>query len=52
MNHGHSAEHFFNGVCICFCNDCTRHPSREMIQCICPDCPKEKCGLKAAKVVR
>lgn len=47
----HIEGHIFNGVCICPCKSCTAHKA-EMIQCICPDCPKETCGLKVARMIR
>jgi hypothetical protein len=50
MAHHPYAEHFFKGVCICSCEDCTQHPKNTGIKCICPDCPVNLCGLKKEKV--
>lgn len=41
----HSPDHFFKGVCICPCKNCTTHPDKHTTRCICPDCPPELCGI-------
>jgi hypothetical protein len=47
----HAPEHFFKGVCICPCTNCTTHPFDRAVKCICPDCPDKLCGLKIEKVI-
>lgn len=42
---GHIPGHFFRGVCICPCDDCTEHVADGLIMCTCPDCPVG-CGAK------
>lgn len=43
----HVADHFFKGVCICPCGDCTERVGEGLIMCTCVDCPAEGCGAKA-----
>lgn len=42
----HILLHFFQGVCVCPCTDCTAHPTKNMIQCVCTGCNTPMCGLR------
>lgn len=43
----HTDPHRVLGVCVCSCPDCTDHPgSVHVTRCICPECPRGRCGAK------
>jgi hypothetical protein len=42
----HVPVHWFQGVCICPCKDCTVSGGLRHVRCICPECPKAICGAK------
>jgi len=46
MSGEHIAGHFFQGVCICPCSDCTEHVADGLVMCTCPGCPAAACGAK------
>jgi hypothetical protein len=50
-SHARYTEHFFRGICICPCKQCTSHGSPTQLhvgdmRCICADCPAATCGAR------
>ena len=43
----HAVVHFWQGVCICHCRECTQHTATQQVVCVCPGCPDFLCGIKA-----
>jgi hypothetical protein len=43
----YGAGHLFKGACICVCDVCRIPHPGDVVQCICLDCPPERCGAKA-----